>query len=314
MALTSATQSPAAAQPPLAPEELYLDLMKRCLTRMLFIDQGDGDAVDSVARRRWSDPLYRVVRGIGLPLYVSLVQRGLVSEGVVRRFIAPLERTLKRHAPVDPNQRARGLDWPADAETMVGVRRLDQLQRCIVEVLGQGVPGDLIETGVWRGGAAILMRAVLKAYGDRTRTVWAADSFRGLPKPDPIRAPADAGDALWAFGELAVSVEEVRRNFSRYGMLDEQVRFLVGWFRDTLPAAPIDCLAVLRLDGDMYESTMDALQHLYPKLAVGGYVIVDDYSAIDACRAAVDTFRTIHGIADPMDREAWPAACWRRSR
>jgi O-methyltransferase len=86
--------------------------------------------------------------------------------------------------------------------------------------------------------------------------------------------------------ELAVSLEQVKANFDRYGLLDDQVRFLKGWFRDTLPVAPIERLAVLRLDGDMYESPMDTLVNLYPKLSEGGYVIVDDYGAIPACRQA----------------------------
>jgi O-methyltransferase len=160
--------------------------------------------------------------------------------------------------PLKPSTRANGRDWPTEAETMIGLRRLDNLEECIIDVLRQGVAGDLIETGVWRGGATIFMRAVLNAYGDRTRTVWAADSFEGLPKPDPDAYPADEGDRHWQKAELAVSLDEVKANFRRYGLLDEQVRFLVGWFRDTLPSAPIERLAVLRLDGDMYESTMVA--------------------------------------------------------
>src|SRR5207249_3588916 len=116
------------------------------------------------------------------------------------------------------------------------------------------------------------MRAVLKVHQDPGRVVWAADSFKGLPRPDPIRYPADAGDRHWTHRELAVSLEEVQANFLRYGLLDEGVRFLAGWFRDTLPAAPIHRLAVLRIDGDMYESTLDVLRALYPKVSVGGYV------------------------------------------
>jgi O-methyltransferase len=110
----------------------------------------------------------------------------------------------------------------------------------------------------------------------------------------------DAGDPHWTFAELAVSLDEVRANFARYGLLDEQVRFLPGWFRDTLPGAPIERISVLRLDGDMYESTWVALEALYPKLARGGYVVVDDYLNIAACRAAVDDFRRANTIADAI--------------
>ncbi len=169
------------------------------------------------------------------------------------------------------------------------------------------MPGDLIETGVWRGGATIFMRAVLKAYGDTSRTVWVADSFQGLPKPDARHYPADADDVFWALDVLAVSLEDVQANFARYGLLDDQVRFLVGWFRDTLPQAEIERLSVLRLDGDMYESTMDGLRNLYPKLSAQGYVIIDDYNSVPQCKAAVDEFRAEHGITEhivPIDAQA----------
>jgi O-methyltransferase len=197
---------------------------------------------------------------------------------------------------------------------MIGLRRLDNLQRCIEDVLRSEVPGDLIETGVWRGGATIFMRAVLKAYGVADRTVWVADSFQGLPKADPELFPSDAEDALWKAQELAVPLEQVRANFARYGLLDDQVRFLPGWFRDTLSGAPIARLAILRLDGDMYESTMDALKALYPKLALGGYVIVDDYGAVRGCRQAVNDFREAQGITEPIEEVDWTGVYWRRVR
>jgi hypothetical protein len=196
---------------------------------------------------------------------------------------------------------------------MIGLKRLDNLERCIADVLERDVPGDLIETGVWRGGAVIFMRAALKANGDRDRIVWVADSFRGLPKPDSSQHLDDVDDALWNKQDLMVPLEEVRANFTRYGLLDEQVRFLPGWFQDTLPDAPIERLSILRLDGDLYESTMVALCSLYPKLSVGGYVIVDDYYAIRGCRRAVDDFRARHGIDDEMHQVDWACAFWRRS-
>ena len=85
-----------------------------------------------------------------------------------------------------------------------------------------------------------------------------------------------------------------------------------GWFRDTLPKAPIERLAVLRLDGDMYESTTLALTHLYPKLAPGGYAIVDDYQVVPGCRQAVDDFRSQHGIVEPIRQIDWAGVYWRR--
>lgn len=110
-----------------------------------------------------------------------------------------------------------------------------------------------------------------------------------------------------------MSQEEVRKNFERYGLLDGQVRFLKGWFRDTLPAAPIARLAVLRLDGDHYESTMDALNSLYPKLSPGGYVIVDDYHMMEGCDRAIMDFRRERAISDEIHVISGGGAYWRRS-
>jgi O-methyltransferase len=262
-------------------ENLYLELMKKCLTRIAFPER-----------------------------YASIKPPRTIPRKVVwslcQKLLAPLELEIVRRTKFDLRAREEGLDWPGEADTMVGLKRLDNLEVCITDVLRRGVPGDLIETGVWRGGASIFMRAILKAYGDRQRTVWLADSFQGLPKPNSAKYPADAGSEAWKNAALAIPVEEVKANFCKYGLLDEQVRFLVGWFRDTLPTAPIGKLAVLRLDGDMYESTFDALTHLYPKLSPGGYAIIDDY-AIPGCRSAVEDYRVKHQIKEtllPIDHYA----------
>ena len=122
------------------------------------------------------------------------------------------------------------------------------------------------------------------------------------------------GDEHHTFGELAVSIEQVQENFEQYDLLDDQVRFLPGWFSDTLPSAPIDTFAVLRLDGDMYSSTMDALEALYDRLAPGGFVIVDDYGAVPACAEAVHDFRARRGIAEPIEQIDWAGSFWRKDR
>lgn len=199
----------------------------------------------------------------------------------------------------DPFIREHGHDWPRTAHTMIGLKRLDNIHFCLKEILENQIPGDCIETGVWRGGATIFMRAILKAYGDETRRVYVADSFEGLPPPNPLKYPADADLNLYLYKELAIPLEQVKANFKKYNLLDNQVVFLKGFFRDTLPTAPIEQLSLLRLDGDLYESTIDALTHLYPKLSVGGFVIIDDYS-IGACAKAVHDFRSLHGIVDPI--------------
>ncbi len=215
--------------------------------------------------------------------------------------------------PYDPVARADGLAWPSRAFTMIGEKRLRQLRQSVEDVLRDGVPGDLIETGVWRGGAAIMMRAVLEADGDTDRNVWLADSFRGLPAPNPEKYPRDAGLDLSGFHPLAVSAETVRENVRAVGLLDERMRFVEGWFSETLSHIEARAFAVIRLDGDLYESTTDALDALYPKLSPGGYLIVDDYGCFEACRAAVHDYRDAHGIREPIVQIDWTGAYWRKA-
>jgi hypothetical protein len=181
-----------------------------------------------------------------------------------------------------------------------------------VDTIENDVKGDLIETGVWRGGATIFMRALLMAYGITDKTVWVADSFDGLPKPDEKKYVQDRGDKHFEEDVLKVALEDVKRNFAKYDLLDEQVQFIKGWFKDTLPVAPINRLSILRLDGDMYESTMDALVHLYPKLSSGGFILIDDWGAVKACRQAVEDYRNKHEITDEIVPVDWAGVYWKK--
>ncbi len=207
--------------------------------------------------------------------------------------------------------RNTGRDWPLQAHTMIGLARMNNLQFCVEEVIKNNVPGDFIETGVWRGGAVIFMRGILKAHGITDRMVWAADSFQGLPVPNLEKYPADYGLDLYKEKFLAVSLDQVKANCAKYDLLDDHIKFLPGWFKDTLNGAAIEKLAILRLDGDLYESTMDALTALYHKLSVGGYIIIDDYS-IPACQAAVHDFRHMRNISEPIMDIDGAGAYWQK--
>jgi O-methyltransferase len=212
----------------------------------------------------------------------------------------------------DPKLREVGHDWPSLGHTMVGVARLTNLKDLTQRTLDQRIPGDYIETGVWRGGCCILMRAVLEANQIRDRKVYVADSFAGLPPPKPNQYPADAGDMLHAFRELAIPVDQVCANFSAYGLLDDQVVFVPGFFQDTLPSLKAGPFALIRLDGDMYESTIVALDSLYPKLSPGGFVVIDDY-ALGGCKAAVDDFRRDRGITSEINAVDWTGMWWQKT-
>jgi len=218
-------------------------------------------------------------------MYLDLMQSCLV--GVIYED-APLRALGKVN--YDPVLREYGWDWPSVAHTMIGVKRLNNARTLLENVIKYRVPGDVIETGVWRGGACIMMRAVLQAYAVKNRRIWLADSFEGVPAPSPRLYPSDANEKFHEYAELSVSNEQVKSNFAKYGLLDEQLVFLKGWFKDTLPTAPIERLALLRLDGDLYESTIIALCALYDKVSRGGYIIVDDYRVVKACKQAVDDF------------------------
>jgi hypothetical protein len=208
-----------------------------------------------------------------------------------------------------------------EAVSMLPLARFHNLEACIRTVLTENIPGDFIETGVWRGGACIFMRAALEILGDHRRAVWVADSFQGLPTPDaekfPAEARAHAGAVMAAkYKHFAVDRAHVEANFRAFGMLDQRVRFLEGWFRDTLPAAPIGELAILRLDGDYYESTMDALTSLWDRLVPGGFVIIDDYGeeSWTYCRQAVEAFRAERRITTPLRRVDSRCWFWRKER
>ena len=237
---------------------LYLDLVKRSLTGALAED---------------NDSILGGVRTAGSPSFKKRVA-GAVGDLAQK---ANIEIAVKK--PYDHTRRESGLDWPSRAESMIGLRRMTNIQECIAQIVADDVPGDLIETGVWRGGACIFMKANLRAWGDTDRTVWLADSFEGLPKPNAALYPADQGDTLHKQTGLAVGADQVRHNFERYGLLDDRVRFLVGWFKDTLATAPVEQLSLMRLDGDMYESTIQAIEPLYPKLSPGGFCIIDDFGS-----------------------------------
>jgi hypothetical protein len=232
-------------------EQLYIDLVKRCI---LELPSGDTE----LPHRQ---PLGR------LPTVV-------------------LELVKKAGSYVHGAQP----DFSDDAHWMLGRKRLDKLQDCIEIILGDDVPGDFIETGVKRGGAVLLMRAILKAYGITDRVVWATDAFEGQPAP-----------------------ERVRRNFERYGLLDNQLRILHGWFREMLATAPVGRLALLRLDGEDHQSILDALAPLYPKLSPGGFVIIDDYH-LPVCARAVQEYREREGIREPIHPIDGSAVYWRRSQ
>lgn len=268
----------------------YMDLLIKSLIRF--------DGVDDFVAAKAGDKARFPRNHIAAWMQEKIEKRGL---------------EVMRRIPFSHEARTNGRDWPQHADSMVGLKRLRNVQFAARTAIEEGIAGDFVETGVWRGGSSILLRAALEAYGDAERRVWACDSFEGLPPPDIDRYPQDAG-AIWhTYDNLAVSVEEVKANFNKYNLLDDRVQFLKGWFKDTLATVPIEKIAVLRLDGDMYASTMDALNPLYGKVSAGGFIIIDDYGLPEPeCRRAIEDFRASRGIITPLiDIDGW-GKYWRK--
>jgi O-methyltransferase len=288
------------------PEKRYLDLLRKSLLNEPYLE--------NEARLFY--------------LFACLHARRPIDEGVLRdirtRFPQLFEQLREGRASGKPwyeltfrdaDNREKTLNLRNVCEfshTMMGAARMAHLEGCLDAIRAEDVPGDFLEAGVWRGGAVVFMRGYLEAWGMPGRRVFAADSFQGLPEPT---LPEDAGRDF-SRGKapiLAITQDEVRETFRRYGLLDERVVFLEGWFKDTLPVAPVERLALLRLDGDLYESTRDAIEPLYDKVAPGGFVIVDDYGDFEACRKAIDEFRARRGITEPLEMIDWSGAFWRKA-
>lgn len=241
-------------------------------------------------------------------LYADLLVRNIV-DGI---YGEPWEGPWRPGNKFERGPHPSGRIGPTQAHTMVGVDRLENVRRLTQSAIDEDIPGDLIETGVWRGGCCILMRGMLAVNDIRNRKVYVADSFSGVPPPRPEIYPADRDLRLDLHEELAVSVDTVKDNFRRYGLLDDQVVFVEGLFGETLPRLEGMSFSLIRLDGDLYESTDIALRCLYPKLSPGGFLIVDDYGVIEACRQAVDDYRKEHDIDAPINRIDRSGIWWRR--
>jgi O-methyltransferase len=212
---------------------------------------------------------------------------GAIKNAILKTFSSRGFAVVKLR-PFDQKAREHGEDWPMIGYSMIGKQRLANIRYCLETVRNESIPGDFVECGVWRGGASIFAKAVLNCLGDDIRKVWLCDSFDGMP----IQRDEDKTDpALADRSYLAVSIDQVRENFLRFGLLDDRVKFVKGWFSDTLPTAPIERISVLRLDGDYYSSTMDALNGLYDKVSPGGFIVVDDYNSFQSCKQAITEFR-----------------------
>ncbi len=204
----------------------------------------------------------------------------------------------------DLDQSRWKIDPLARPFTLLNKGQLDLIEQAVLEVEKQGVPGNLLEAGVWRGGAIILMRALIGAYNIGNRKVFAADSFAGIPlNTRAVNDPVDQWKDRWA-----ASLDEVGGNLDRFGLLDDKIRFVVGNFSDSLKHLADERFALIRLDSDSYDSVETSLDYLYPLLSKGGITIIDDWH-LPGCRMAVMDYRVRHGIKGEI-KEAHGNAYW----
>jgi len=257
--------------------------------------------------------------------YLNVVAMGLLG-GLTHA--AELDKNAQSSTKAGKSNQCLTRDWttgdPRDFCIIKwdGYERLKRVQDLYETVRNDNIEGDLVECGVWRGAITIYMRALLKAYGDENRNVWVSDSFSGVPNteqqkkhpsvqniPDEIQRmdekqwggrvmerAIDGGMVEKNF--LTVEGQLVQDNFRRFDLFDDKVKFLPGWFSESLPQADkngLSKIAILRVDGDLYSSTMDVLVNLYQSVVPGGFLIFDDYN-IGQSRKAIHDFFKQHGL------------------
>mmetsp|Transcript_23599 Transcript_23599/g.33700 ORF Transcript_23599/g.33700 Transcript_23599/m.33700 type:complete len:396 (-) Transcript_23599:692-1879(-) len=249
-------------------------------------------------------------------MYIEMI-KSFVSGRAFRQAELSVGPRLRKHpldaGPFNEGKRDGGNDWTFAGDTMTGSKRLDNVHTLLKDVIENNIPGDYIETGVWRGGSSVLAKAVLEVLDPNSnRNSYVCDSFMGLPPGDKKLAAKDAGWDNTPY--LEVASEIVANNFIKYGLLDSNVIFAKGFFNETMPplAEKITTLSIMRLDGDMYESTVDVLYHLYDKLSIGGYVIMDDWFGFPS-KLACEDFFAVHGFQPDIIPIDGLSAYWRKT-
>lgn len=197
------------------------------------------------------------------------------------------------------------------AHTLLGHERLTHLEACLTQIVAEGIKGDVLQAGCWRGGSAVFLRGVLDVLGESKRRLWVADSFSGLPAST---CGPDIGHEMDAsvYPVLSVSLDEVKEVFNKYDLLTDGVEFLPGWFSESLRHLPAKRIALLHIDADLYESTLDVLNMCYTNVVNGGFIVIDDYGILPPCREAVDEFLSSQNTEIVPIRVGDHAAYWRR--
>lgn len=225
-----------------------------------------------------------------------LVQRALRSMGYELRRVRSSSLPGVNLRDVSEQER-RTIDLVLPF-TNTSVERILALMSAVAYLVKNGIPGDITECGVWRGGSMMAVALTLLAHGDRSRRLYLYDTYQGMSAPtDYDTTPwGDSATALleryprgtgpWCYA----SVDEVRANLVSTGYPAEKIIMVAGKVEDTIPGHLPGELSLLRLDTDWYESTKHELMHLYPLLVRNGVLIIDDYGHWQGARKAVDEY------------------------
>jgi O-methyltransferase len=186
-------------------------------------------------------------------------------------------------------------------ETMTSLERMHALWAAVRHIHKSGIHGAIVECGVWRGGSMMLAARALLELGDASRELWLYDTYQGMTEPTvaDVQAmtgqmagsvlagqPKDDENPFWALAQREV----VERNMRATRYPEQLTHYVEGPVEQTLPRDMPDAIALLRLDTDWYESTRHELLHLWPRLAAGGILIIDDYGYWEGARKAVDEY------------------------
>ena len=185
------------------------------------------------------------------------------------------------------------------------------LYKSIEYIVKHQIPGDIVECGVWRGGAMLLAALALIHFGDTSRKIYLYDTFAGMPRPGEHDCRWDGVSALPTWESYAAkgktmgfggTVEMVRHVLRTSHYPEENLVFVEGMVEDTIPATKPERISLLRLDTDFYDSTLHELTHLYPDLVSGGVLIIDDYGYFQGSRLATDKYIADHNLKILLNR------------
>jgi O-methyltransferase len=219
---------------------------------------------------------------------------------VVQRFGIDIVRHRKRTYPPDFSATNIAIYEAVRPYTMTSSERVNSLVEAVRYIVATGIPGAIVECGVWKGGSTMAALLALKEFRDENRDVYLYDTFMGMSAPTDADISFQGNKASVKFSKTKNSEEgsawclstldEVRRNVLGTGYPESRIHFVRGKVEDTIPAECPGKIALLRLDTDWYESTKHELTHLFPLLQQNGVLIIDDYGHWEGARKAVDEY------------------------